>query len=453
MALRGERPEARQADAGTRIGGVCADASPRRLRRAALSLLIACTGLALVLALAARSTRASWKPAEPHERPFWSSRRLVFEASGMTAPSWPQVPLSALARPAALSAIPASVTGGSLGAEGTVVWPARPPTSTLTPTGWLPLVVRWFPPPAWRQAAGSDDSPFAMLAVCDSDPRIQYAAARSNGIYRSSDGGTSWERWVSGMDVDVVVIHPGACNRIYASNWGQGVYSITAAGASYVATPINTGLTDLYLYGLLVQPDGSRLLAGTNASGLFRTPLSSIRWQAVNSGIQDLRIRSLYYLGPDAPTVFAGARTCHFYTSTNWGNSWSESTVDVVSPPGCGDAQVWALLKVGNVVYAGLGLERGLYRQEGAGAWVQVAGVPTQTNIYRYGLLEHNGDVFVSAYGQGVYRCPGAASSCQPLPNGGLGSSGVRGLAIARLSDEQRLLVATDDGIWWVPLE
>jgi len=204
----------------------------------------------------------------------------------------------------------------------------------------------------------------------------------------------------------------------------------------------------MYVYGLTVTADGQTLYVGSSAHGVYRTDVSNVNWVPINNGVSDLRIRSLYVI---SDTLYAGSRQCTYYHSDNGGNSWSAETILSGGQGGaCGDAQVWAIAQMDNVLYASLGGDKGLYRRPEGGTWAQVSDVPEVT-IYRFGLHRHLSRLYVGTYGNGVYTCE-SDGRCRPLPNGGLGTSNIRGLAVAEISASPRLLAGSDDGIWWVPL-
>jgi len=306
----------------------------------------------------------------------------------------------------------------------------------------LPLVLRNYPPP-WQQANHTGGISFYDVAPCPSNHLLQYAGTTSNGLYHSTDGGEDWQHWGFEGWATPVVWNPANCSEAFVAVWGEGVYRVAEH-----ATPINQGLNEPYLYSLAISPDGQTLYAGSREHGVFKTDTTSIDWTPINEGISDQRIRSLYII---SDTLYAGSRECTFYYSDDGGSSWeSEAILDGGKEGDCGDAQVWAIEDAGGVLYASLGLSKGLYRRPAAGDWEQVSDVPA-VDIFRFGLLHHQSHLYVSTYGHGVYTC-GGDGHCQPLPNGGLRTPNIRGLEVASINGEWHLLAGSDDGVWWVPL-
>jgi len=350
--------------------------------------------------------------------------------------------------------VPADATGGTV--DNTVVTATSQTNGsvrdTVTDTTtvsmryvYLPLVARDYPPP-WQQASGIDGIRVYNIAVCPSNSNLQYAGTGSSGLYRSTNEGETWEHWALSGRATPVVVNPQDCNEAFVTTWGGGVYRVTGQNQ---ATSVNQGLGDLYLYGLAISDDGQTLYAGSNTNGVYRTSTSNVNWVSINNGINDLRIRSLHLI---SDTLYAGSRQCTYYYSNNGGNSWSARTILSGGQGGeCGDAQVWAIAKMDNALYAGLGLDKGLYGCPEGGDWARISDVPAVT-IFRFGLHSHLSNLYVGTYGHGVYTCE-SDGHCQPLPNSGLGTSNIRGLAVAEIPDTYpRLLAGSDNGIWWVLL-
>jgi hypothetical protein len=296
---------------------------------------------------------------------------------------------------------------------------------------YLPLVVRNYPPP-WTRGGGTSGE-FRAPFGCGTN--IWYAGTWDNGVWKSENNAQTWSRILyETRNPYPVVADPSNCNQAFVSVWGAGIYEISSGQW------VNTGLGELKVYALAIT--GTTLYAGTDTQGVYRTDISSIRWQAVNNGISDKRIRSLVVFGNE---VYAGARGCKVYVSQNAGDNWSEMTV--LEGSACGDAQVWSIAKVKNTLYAGLGLQKGLYARTDS-SWQPVI---TGRTIYGLAYDARNDVLFVSAYGAGVYRCPvdsnGRVTTCIPH-NAGLATLNTREIAI----HGDIAVMGSDDGIWYVPL-
>jgi hypothetical protein len=121
----------------------------------------------------------------------------------------------------------------------------------------------------WRQIPISVPAEITSLAIDPSTPVRIYAATDQGGVFKSIDSGETWLAAQDGMPdpifLHALAIDPSTPARIYAAT-DHGVFMSTDAAASW--TPINSGLTSLYVFGLSIDRSGSLLRAAT-AAGLF----------------------------------------------------------------------------------------------------------------------------------------------------------------------------------------
>jgi photosystem II stability/assembly factor-like uncharacterized protein len=121
----------------------------------------------------------------------------------------------------------------------------------------------------WRQIPISVPAEITSLAIDPSTPARIYAATDQGGVFKSIDSGETWLAAQDGMPdpifLHALAIDPSTPARIYAAT-DHGVFMSTDAAASW--TPINSGLTSLYVFGLSIDRSGSLLRAAT-AAGLF----------------------------------------------------------------------------------------------------------------------------------------------------------------------------------------
>ncbi len=100
-------------------------------------------------------------------------------------------------------------------------------------------------------------------------------AGTRNGIYHSSDNGTSWALLgLSASTIEEILVD--GQQAIYAGTAAEGLFCSTDDGASWL--PFNTGLTNLSVYSLLLTPD-RMMLAGTLGGGLFKRSMASVTWE------------------------------------------------------------------------------------------------------------------------------------------------------------------------------
>lgn len=113
----------------------------------------------------------------------------------------------------------------------------------------------------------------ARLAISPSDARTVYIATLEDGIFRTRNGGDTWEPVGSQLPrAATVAIAPGAPETLYTAVPGQGVFASTDGGASW--TPVGEGLEDLSFTGFIaLDPhDPRRLWTGVGSRGLATFP-------------------------------------------------------------------------------------------------------------------------------------------------------------------------------------
>ena len=205
----------------------------------------------------------------------------------------------------------------------------------------------------WTHIGLTNAGNIGGVRIHPTNPDIAYVAAIGNpfkpnnerGIYRTRDGGKTWERTLYVSDstgaVDVE-IHPSNPNIVYAAMWRAerkpwtiisgaregGIYKSTDAGATW--TKLAGGLPNELVgkaniavsaaspdrvYVLMEAKPGSGLYRSDNAGGSFR----------LVSGNPQLITRPFYYTTLDAdPTnadvVYAGAEG--YFKSTDGGANW-----------------------------------------------------------------------------------------------------------------------------------
>ncbi len=158
------------------------------------------------------------------------------------------------------------------------------------------------------------DSTMAVQGLTVRGPEV-YAGARRGGellwdtyIVHSADNGESWgiQKWIW---ANVFAVQTAA---VFAG--GQGVYLSTDNGTTW--TEADSGLTNVGV--LCFASEGQHLFAGTD-SGVFLSTNNGTNWTAVNEGIKEHPVRALAMSGTN---LFAGTNEGVFL-STNTGTSWT----------------------------------------------------------------------------------------------------------------------------------
>src|SRR5262249_11780333 len=121
-----------------------------------------------------------------------------------------------------------------------------------------------------------------MLAIDPRDSGTMYMASGDPGIFKSVDGGASWNPMNSGLPaasyngtlnyrVTTVVIDPQNTSTLYAGTVSFGVFKSTNGGTSWSA--LNSGLTTLSIAALAFDPHDTSVLYASTAAGVFSITL------------------------------------------------------------------------------------------------------------------------------------------------------------------------------------
>ena len=211
----------------------------------------------------------------------------------------------------------------------------------------------------WTHIGLADTQVIAKIRVHPTNPDIVYVAAFGHhaapnperGVFRSRDGGKSWEKILfrdNKTGADELVIDPNNPQVIYVALWeayrnafemssggpGSGIFKSTDGGDHWTEISRNPGLpkTMLGKIGLSVSgADSNRVYAQIEAEdgGFFLSDDAGATWKKVNER-RDLRQRAFYY-----SRVYADPKVkdtvwvlnVNIYKSTDAGKTWKASNV------------------------------------------------------------------------------------------------------------------------------
>jgi photosystem II stability/assembly factor-like uncharacterized protein len=162
---------------------------------------------------------------------------------------------------------------------------------------------------AWMRSVLTAGGGFTYaLAVDPSNSNVVYAGGNP-GLFKSTNGGSSWALSSTGLSgtVSAIGINPLNCNILYAGT-DVSMFKSTDGGANWS----DCGLD--YVQAVLVHPSAPETVFAGTTTGVYRSANAGGSWTAMSAGLDNLDVSSLginpgYYL-------FCGTRGCGMYTSS-----------------------------------------------------------------------------------------------------------------------------------------
>jgi len=281
----------------------------------------------------------------------------------------------------------------------------------------------------WAQTAGPGGGSVQCLLA--TGPTV-YAGTSYDGVYRSTDGGSTWIPARAGfVNLDIEAIATNGPSLFAATN--SGVH-VSIDGGQYWNL-----LSTSPQGALCLTQSGSYLLAGTSGNGVYVSRDSGANW------VQTLTLYTVPCIISGGGRVYAGTLGSGVYSSKDNGLTWNSSSAGLTG----GALSVWQFVFQGGSLFAATG--GGVYQStDDGGSWTQAGtGLPGATED-----LAGNGSVLVAGTSsQGVYVSTDNGVSWSPA-NNGLPDLHVKALAW----NANRLLVglgsagvytSTNNGVTW----
>lgn len=251
------------------------------------------------------------------------------------------------------------------------------------------------------------------LAVAPSAPNVLYVGTDQH-LFTSADSGATWQEADSGLpagpNIWAVAVSPGSAQTAWAGTLGSGIFQTTNGGASWSA--VNTGLSDLFVHALLVDPANANVVYAGTGDGIFKSVNGGSTWNRSGSisgvGIFALALdpanESRIYAGGFAPSS-DDAGYAVVYGSGDGGATWTTAQIGAAST----NAPLIQALAVGSdgEVYAGLfnGYESGgVYASADHGVGWTPYGTLPGTPAYSLVFAASAPTVLVAGSYTGVFR-------------------------------------------------
>ena len=175
------------------------------------------------------------------------------------------------------------------------------------------------------------------LAIDPKTPSVLYAAA-TGGIYKSTDGGVTWNTSGILSSSVAVAVDPVNSSILYASMGTSLSLSLPSSGDSSglfksadggtTWTPINNGLpSGWFANNFILDPSVPQRIYAVGSSsnaGLYRSDDGGNNWSAIGSGLPNSPLNGLALDSSNSSTLYAGPVAGGLYRSQDAGATWSQ---------------------------------------------------------------------------------------------------------------------------------
>jgi len=245
-------------------------------------------------------------------------------------------------------------------------------------------------------------------------------------VFKSTDKGATWARTSLVTTAAVQTLAVASSSTVYAGTFGSGVSKSTDGGSTW--SPMNTGLTDPFIFSLALDPvsPGTVYAGSSSLDGrgrVFKTTNGGVTWVATSLSAREPVVALA--VAPTAPsTVYAGTYGDGVYRSVNGGATWTAVNSGLFNQASDSSITVFALAVDPNnaaTVYAG-SFDNGVFKStNGGGTWARSNdGLPAGSAVHAI-TSNAAGTCLHAGTGGSVYNFATEASSeCPPPP--GLGA-------------------------------
>lgn len=198
-----------------------------------------------------------------------------------------------------------------------------------------------------------------------------YAAAANAGIYRSANGGASWEAIITGFSGDVAsqIVVDASSNTLFAAALNEpgnfsGVSRSTDGGTTW--TNSSDGLATESVESITIDPINPGTLYAATPMGVYRSTDSGVSWQPANVGLETTQVTRVLVDPLNANVLYAATHGSGVFRSPNGGGFWVQGALDFVGV----EASSLAVGRIPGTFYLG-SLTNGFFRTiDGGDAWL-----------------------------------------------------------------------------------
>ncbi len=183
------------------------------------------------------------------------------------------------------------------------------------------------------------------LAYHPTDPNTLYVATAGGGLWKTTNGGTSWQALTDGLpnlNLSGVAVHKTNPNIIYIltgdgdatggspfglalGKYSTGVLKTTDGGITWNKTGLSwTETNGIAAYALVMHPSNFNILMVATENGIYRTTDGGVNWTLTFSSFGGYRVFDIKFMPNNGQIVYAGVEGGTLIRSVDGGVSWSD---------------------------------------------------------------------------------------------------------------------------------
>jgi photosystem II stability/assembly factor-like uncharacterized protein len=293
----------------------------------------------------------------------------------------------------------------------------------------------------WSSIA-PDDSSIEDIALHPSDPHVLYLADKWAGVYKTTDGGATWQvtnQGITALTPNELATPPNQVETVYAmvgDSW-KGILKTTDGGASWQLLPIEDAVS---IDSMLIDPETTtRIYVGAHAHVYISTD-SGRKWTPSEYMTKPDEYNNCYHWSeallaiPNRPgTLLAGVRFhCGdqwsapggIYRSTDYGETWTY--IDFNQPISMVNALAY---DPDNplIVYLGTGEHAvggtGIWRSTDAGvSWSRMGSDVPEMDVVENIAVEPGTQFVYAATAEGLFLSKDSGLTWAPAPDPYIGN-------------------------------
>ena len=174
-------------------------------------------------------------------------------------------------------------------------------------------------------------SPGFVFALAVESANVVYAGSQSQGMYKTTNGGSSWDQINNGIPAQHQnVLSLTRSGSTVLAGTGLKLFRSTNSGGSWndvsgngLNDPTPPGTSSTGVYALSFDPSNPAVVYAGTTWGLAKSNNSGLNWSSVDIGLTFKLVDEVAVDPLSSNSIFIGVTTFGIRRSTNGGNTWN----------------------------------------------------------------------------------------------------------------------------------